>query len=219
MIDVMNLSNEQKLGILRHVLTCAGGILATLGKMSESDANQIVGILMVVIPTIWSVVSKRNNAGRPTPPAPTGGGNAVEKKLVEQMCMICVVVTGLLILTGCETLSGNRAAQTVDNGVAGFQSESNNPTTFCTFELSGVSEIKAGPGSNIVIRAYSYKTPKSMIAQNPTVWEKLIDGSISLGKWFIGFSYGGEVIKAMNAQQTHIVTTEKLVPVEGAVVP
>lgn len=65
----MTLTNEQKLGILRHILTCAGGIIVTLGKLNDAQVQQILGLILTIAPMVWSVASKTKDQGA-TPPAP-----------------------------------------------------------------------------------------------------------------------------------------------------
>jgi hypothetical protein len=54
----MKLTKEQVLGIVRHTLTFAGGILITKGLIDESTSMDIIGGAMTLIGTIWSVVEK-----------------------------------------------------------------------------------------------------------------------------------------------------------------
>ena len=65
------ITNQQKLGILRHVLSCAGGILVTLGKLNDGQVQEIIGVVMVIVPTVWSFVSKQGSGAQQTPT--TGG--------------------------------------------------------------------------------------------------------------------------------------------------
>ena len=52
------LTKEQLLGILRHTLTFVGGILVTKGLMDETTATEIVGSIVTLTGTIWSVLAK-----------------------------------------------------------------------------------------------------------------------------------------------------------------
>ena len=52
------LTKEQLLGILRHTLTFVGGILVTKGLMDEATATEIVGGIVTLTGTIWSVLAK-----------------------------------------------------------------------------------------------------------------------------------------------------------------
>jgi hypothetical protein len=52
------MKKEQVLGIVRHVLTFAGGILITKGLIDESTSLDIIGGTMTLVGTIWSVVEK-----------------------------------------------------------------------------------------------------------------------------------------------------------------
>lgn len=53
------MSKDQLLGIIRHVLTFAGGILMAKGVLTEGMASDIVGALMTLIGTVWSITSKQ----------------------------------------------------------------------------------------------------------------------------------------------------------------
>ena len=52
------LTKEQLLGILRHALTFVGGILVTKGLVDETTVTEIVGGIITLTGTIWSVLAK-----------------------------------------------------------------------------------------------------------------------------------------------------------------
>lgn len=52
------LTKEQLLGILRHTLTFVGGILITKGLIDEATATEIIGGVITLTGTIWSVLAK-----------------------------------------------------------------------------------------------------------------------------------------------------------------
>lgn len=54
-----NLTKEQFLGILRHTLTFAGGILITQGLMDPSLLGEVSGAIVTLAGAIWSVLSKK----------------------------------------------------------------------------------------------------------------------------------------------------------------
>jgi hypothetical protein len=56
----MKLTKEQILGIVRHGLTFIGGILITKGLIDESTATEIIGGVITLAGTIWSVIEKNN---------------------------------------------------------------------------------------------------------------------------------------------------------------
>lgn len=56
----MKLSKEQVLGIVRHTLTFVGGIVVMKGIIDETTVTEIIGGVMTLIGTIWSVVDKNN---------------------------------------------------------------------------------------------------------------------------------------------------------------
>jgi hypothetical protein len=54
----MKLSKEQVLGIIRHTLTFVGGVLIAKGLIDETIATEIIGGVITLTGTIWSVVDK-----------------------------------------------------------------------------------------------------------------------------------------------------------------
>ena len=54
----MKLTKEQILGIVRHALTFVGGIFVMRGMVDETVVTEIVGGVITLTGTIWSIVSK-----------------------------------------------------------------------------------------------------------------------------------------------------------------
>lgn len=54
----MKLSKEQVLGIVRHALTFVGGILVMKGLVDETMVTEIVGGVVTLTGSIWSIVEK-----------------------------------------------------------------------------------------------------------------------------------------------------------------
>jgi hypothetical protein len=54
----MKLTKEQILGIVRHSLTFLGGILITKGIIDEATVTEIIGGVITLTGTIWSVIVK-----------------------------------------------------------------------------------------------------------------------------------------------------------------
>jgi len=54
----MKLSKEQILGIIRHSLTFVGGIVVMKGLTDEATVTEIIGGVMTLTGTIWSIVDK-----------------------------------------------------------------------------------------------------------------------------------------------------------------
>jgi len=52
------MTKEQVLGIIRHTLTFAGGILLMKGIIDEVSWTEISGSVLTLIGTIWSVIDK-----------------------------------------------------------------------------------------------------------------------------------------------------------------
>ena len=55
----MKFTKEQILGIVRHVLTFGGGLVVANGLIDEAVAQSIIGSVLALIGTIWSVDAKR----------------------------------------------------------------------------------------------------------------------------------------------------------------
>ena len=47
------------LGVIRHVLTAAGGALVANGALTGDEVNTAVGAISALVGVIWSVLSKR----------------------------------------------------------------------------------------------------------------------------------------------------------------
>lgn len=56
----ISISKEQALGIIRHTLTFVGGLLVLKGFVDETVVNEIVGGVITLVGTIWSVVAKQS---------------------------------------------------------------------------------------------------------------------------------------------------------------
>ena len=52
------LTKDQLLGILRHTLTFVGGILIAKGLIDEATATEIIGGVITLTGTIWSILAK-----------------------------------------------------------------------------------------------------------------------------------------------------------------
>ncbi len=75
------LTNPTTVGILRHVMTLIGTMLATRGLLTQEDATTLVNVTMeiggsvlILISIIGSVINKKNQNGNANPPSGTGSG-------------------------------------------------------------------------------------------------------------------------------------------------
>ena len=55
----MKLKKEQELGILRHVLTFAGGIVVAKGYVDNAAVVEIIGGVMTLAGAVWSIIDKK----------------------------------------------------------------------------------------------------------------------------------------------------------------
>jgi hypothetical protein len=54
----MKLTKEQIMGIIRHGLTFVGGILVMKGLVDETTVTEIIGGIITLSGSIWSVIAK-----------------------------------------------------------------------------------------------------------------------------------------------------------------
>lgn len=52
------MNREQILGILRHVLTAVGMIIAVKGYTDEATVTTIIGAIMTAVSGVWSIFDK-----------------------------------------------------------------------------------------------------------------------------------------------------------------
>ena len=57
----MKLTKEQILGIVRHSLAFVGGILVMKGIVDEKTLTEIIGGVITLTGTIWSIIEKNNS--------------------------------------------------------------------------------------------------------------------------------------------------------------
>lgn len=53
------MTQEQIYGVIRHVLSAAGGILIAKGLISDGSWTELTGAAMALVGVIWSIVSKK----------------------------------------------------------------------------------------------------------------------------------------------------------------
>ena len=57
----MKLTKDQILGITRHALTFVGGILVMKGIIDETTITEIIGGVITLTGTIWSIIEKNKS--------------------------------------------------------------------------------------------------------------------------------------------------------------
>jgi hypothetical protein len=61
------MNKDTILGIVRHILTFAGGFAVTKGLADEGTSTEVIGALVTIVGAVWSIVAKR--AAKPATPA------------------------------------------------------------------------------------------------------------------------------------------------------
>lgn len=56
----MKVTKEQVLGIVRHTLTFVGGLLVMKGLVDETTVTEVIGGIVTLTGTIWSIIVKNN---------------------------------------------------------------------------------------------------------------------------------------------------------------
>lgn len=56
------MNKDTILGIIRHVLTFAGGILIAKGVADDATVTELIGGIITVIGAVWSILSKKKPA-------------------------------------------------------------------------------------------------------------------------------------------------------------
>jgi len=53
------MNKEKILGIVRHTLTFVGGLFVMKGIIDETMVSEIIGGVMTLVGTIWSIIDKK----------------------------------------------------------------------------------------------------------------------------------------------------------------
>lgn len=53
------MNKDQVLGLVRHILTFAGGILIAKGLATDAMTNELVGSIISLVGVVWSIFSKK----------------------------------------------------------------------------------------------------------------------------------------------------------------
>lgn len=86
------MNKEAILGIIRHLLTAAGGALVSTGLASETSTSEAIGAIITLVGFVWSVIDKRSRSTSP----PNAGIGTQTRSLLFLLC-------GALLLSGCAT--------------------------------------------------------------------------------------------------------------------
>lgn len=53
------MTKEQVVGVIRHVLTFVGGILVIKGIVDDAMVQEVLGGVLGLVGTVWSIVDKK----------------------------------------------------------------------------------------------------------------------------------------------------------------
>lgn len=197
------MTTEQKLGVIRHGLTALGGVFVARGQVQDGQIGEVVGALMVIIGFVWSLLSKRVS---------TGGGNGASN--VPLALLACA---GLASLTsGCATTPNDIEMAKVAGETA--QAYYQQPVNADYLVLEGDNVEWTIKGCKKVTLSGPIPA-KSIYPRDQGTLQTVLDGAGELAKTaalgVVGYQ-GVKALKSISTQPATVVTTEKLVPVEGA---
>ena len=52
---------ERVLGVVRHILTFAGGYAVAKGYIDEANIEAVIGAVITVVGTVWSILAKKKS--------------------------------------------------------------------------------------------------------------------------------------------------------------
>lgn len=184
------------LAVIRHLLTTGGGLLAARGLSNQNEVEQAVSAAMVLAGIIWSICEKA--------------------KLSKTAAKVAVVaIASAAIGGGCATTPQDVEMARIASGTA--VAYYNQPVKADYMVLEGDNVEWTIRGCKRV--TFSGPIPaKSIYPREEGQLKQVIDGATDLAKTAALGIVGYQGVKALRAQKPTVVTTEKLVPVEGAVV-
>ena len=53
------MKQEQIMGIIRHALSAIGGFASYKGWLNAEETEQLIGLSLLVVATLWSVAAKK----------------------------------------------------------------------------------------------------------------------------------------------------------------
>ena len=53
------MTKEQVVGVIRHLITFVGGILVVKGILDEAMVQEVLGGVLGLVGTVWSIVDKK----------------------------------------------------------------------------------------------------------------------------------------------------------------
>lgn len=193
---------DQKLGFIRHGLTALGGVFVARGQVDDSQMGEVIGAIMVLVGFAWSLLSKRVST--------QGGGNLPKTPL------IVLAVLGLAAMTsGCATTPNDVeiARQGFETAKAYYQQ----PIKADYLVIEGDAVEWTIKGAKRVTLSGPIPA-KSIYPRDQGTLQTVLDGAGDLAKTAAMGIVGYQGVKALTgvARNPTVVTTEKVVPVEGA---
>ena len=196
-------ANKVVLGLIRHLLTLGGGFFINQGVMDKSEMETAIAAVITLIGVIWSVAVKMS-AKQPA--------DSVQKTAFLPMVILGCLM--LLFTSGCATTANDVAMAKIAAGTASDYYAQPNSATYMEFEGSNVTFSISG-ASKLV---FSGPIPaKSIYPREEGALKTVVEGAQDIVKTATLGMVGVQAFKAVKAQKPTVVTTERLVPVEGAV--
>ena len=58
---IKSTTQDRVLGVVRHILTAGGGYLTAKGYVDADGVEQLVGAVITIAGTVWSILSKKDD--------------------------------------------------------------------------------------------------------------------------------------------------------------
>lgn len=198
-------ANKIVLGLVRHLLTVGGGFFINQGVMDKNEQETAIAAVITLIGVAWSVMVKMS------------AKQAADAGQKAAMVMMVLLLLTCLMVSGCATTPNDVAlARVAADTAMGYY---NQPNTAPTMELEGTNlewSIKGATKITLLCPLPS----KSIYPRDQGTLQTLLNGAGEIAKTAAMGVVGYQGVKALQATATKaptVVTTEKLVPIEGAV--
>lgn len=192
------MKQNEVMGIIRAVLAAMGGVLGGTGFANSSDWAQISGAIVVLVAAIWSVIEKRK----------------IQLPPMAGTVMALIMIGGLALCSGCATTANDVAMAKIAADTASNYYQQPNSADYMVMEGTNLEWTIKG-ATRLV---FSGPIPaKSIYPREEGTLKQVLDGAGDIAKTVTLGAVGMQGVKALKAQAPTVVTTEKLVPVEGAI--
>lgn len=201
--------NKVGFGLLRHILTMAGGFFINKGVMDNNESEAAIAAIITLVGVMWSVLVKLS--------AKPDENTAPRERVIASgsaalLVVLCLMIP-LLLGSGCATSANDVAmAKIAADTAANYYTQPNNAEYMV---MEGTNLEWSIRGASRIVMSGPIPT-KSIFPREEGTLKQVLDGATEITKTVALGAVGYQGVKALKAQKPTVVTTEKLVPVTGA---